>query len=166
MTLFKKIYTNADHILWEHSNFSCSSSKNRIVLSRPLKDKPKRYRVVIPYLQGVSEQLRRATKTFKLPTYFKHTNNCGPISHIACDECDASYIGDMEHLLKAHFFEHHRPNSVTSEVSKHIHTDNTSHTVNLKIVDIIDTEPDWFRIGVKETIYIKVNNPSLNRDSG
>ncbi len=72
----------------------------------------------------------------------------------------------MEHLLKAHFFEHHRPNSVTSEVSKHIHTDNTSHTVNLKIVDIIDTEPDWFRIGVKETIYIKVNNPSLNRDSG
>ena len=50
--------------------------------------------------------------------------------------------------------------------SKHIHTDQPEHTVELDNTEILTTEPRWFERGVKEAIFIRALNPRLNRDGG
>ena len=61
------------------------------------------------------------------------------------------------------FLEHKRP---SSEVSNHVHIESPDHHIDLDEVQILDKEPRWFERGVKEAIYIKVNNPTLNKDGG
>ena len=80
--------------------------------------------------------------------------------------CDASYIGETERSLKARFSEHRRPSSSNSEVAKHIHTEQPDHNVKMDNTRILTTKSRWFERGVKEAIFIKAMNPSLNRDGG
>ncbi|KAI8482915.1 hypothetical protein Bbelb_393330 [Branchiostoma belcheri] len=54
----------------------------------------------------------------------------------------------------------------TSHVSQHIHIESPGHTVDLEGVRILDTEQDYFKRGIKEAIYIRALQPSLNRDWG
>ena len=75
-------------------------------------------------------------------------------------------IGETERSLKTRFLEHRRPSSTTSEVSQHIHIESPGHQVDLEQVKILEREPRYFERGVKEAIYIRVNNPSLNKDGG
>ena len=94
----------------------------------------------------------------------------GPIYGIYCQgqttrgKYKEFYIGETERSLKTRFFEHKRPSSTSSEVSNHIHIESPGHHVDLDEVKILDREPRWFERGVKEAIYIKVNNPTLNKD--
>ena len=90
----------------------------------------------------------------------------GPVYHISCEDCPASYIGETERSLKSRFQEHQRPSSTTSEVSRHIHQDCPNHTVSLRNTKVLAVEPKWFERGVKEAIHIKLERPSLNKDSG
>ena len=145
--------------------------------------RPRKYPVVIPYIQGVSEQLRRIFKGHGIPTYFRPVNTLrqllvhpkdkldnertvGPVYHISCEDCPASYIGETERSLKSRFQEHQRPSSTTSEVSRHIHQDCPNHTVSLRNTKVLAVEPKWFERGVKEAIHIKLERPSLNKDNG
>ena len=98
---------------------------------------------------------------FSLTSSLVSANN-----QISCEECDATYVGETERSLKARFGEHKRPSSTTSEVSKHIHTDNPNHNITLENTKILSVEHKWFERGVKEAIYIRAMNPSLNRDGG
>ena len=41
-----------------------------------------------------------------------------------------------------------------------------AHTVELDNTEILETESRWFERGVKEAIFIRALNPSLNRDGG
>ena len=127
--------------------------------------------------------MRRVFGDFGITTYFKPTNTLrqllvhpkdpvgkekvvGPVYHISCENCDASYIGETERSLKARFGEHRRPSSTTSEVSKHIHSDCPNHSIMLDNTKILAVESKWFERGVKESIYIRALKPSLNRDGG
>ena len=89
-----------------------------------------------------------------------------PVYKISCEECEATYVGETEHSLKARFGEHWRPSSTTSEVSKHIHTDSTNHTIMLENMKIQFVGHKWFKRGVKEAIHIQALKPLLNRDRG
>ncbi|KAI8514594.1 hypothetical protein Bbelb_071850 [Branchiostoma belcheri] len=51
-------------------------------------------------------------------------------------------------------------------VSQHIHIESPGNTVDLEGVRISDTEQDYFKRGIKEAIYIRALQPSLNRDGG
>ena len=93
-------------------------------------------------------------------------NVVGPVYKIKCEECNAVYVGETERSLKARFSEHRRPSSTTSEVFKHIHVDHPQHSVELDNTEVLTTEPRWCERGVKEAIYIRALNPSLNRDGG
>ncbi|KAI8504116.1 hypothetical protein Bbelb_181840 [Branchiostoma belcheri] len=99
-------------------------------------------------------------------------DKCGVIYHISCQAntnrgpCRETYIGETERSLKTRFLEHRRPSSVASEVSQHIHIESPGHTVDLEGVRILDTEQDYFKRGIKEAIYIRALQPSLNRDGG
>ena len=120
---------------------------------------------------------------YSIPTYFKPTNTLhqllvhpkdpvgkdkvvGLVYKISCEDCEATYIGETKRSLKARFGEHRRPSSTTSEVSKHIHTNNPDHTITLENTKILAVEHKWFERGVKEAIHIRALKPSLNRDGG
>ena len=144
--------------------------------------------IVLPYIQGTSDQLKRVFLKRNISVSFKphktirqilvHPKDkpdkkdiCGPIYHIKCDghenqECSKDYIGETERNLKARFMEHRRPSSTSSEVSRHIHDCNPGHGISLDNVKILDREPAWFDRGVKEAIYIRTLKPALNRDGG
>ncbi|XP_078582762.1 uncharacterized protein LOC144865701 isoform X2 [Branchiostoma floridae x Branchiostoma japonicum] len=145
--------------------------------------------VVLPYVKGVSEGLRRIFTSHGIKTCFRPANTlrnilvapkdktpkeqkCGVIYHIKCQgqnirgPCTETYIGETERSLKTRFLEHKRPSSKTSEVSQHIHIESPGHSVSLDKVEILDTEPDFFARGIKEAIYIRALQPSLNRDGG
>ena len=51
-----------------------------------------------------------------------------------------------------------------AEVSKHIHIESPGHVIDIEKVKILDREPRWFERGVKGTIYIRINQPTLNKD--
>ena len=81
--------------------------------------------------------------------------------------CGSSYIGETARSLKARAAEHRRPSSSTSEVSQHLHLDGRPHHhVSLNKIRTLDREEDWFKCGVKESIYIRALKLDLNRDGG
>ena len=133
------------------------------------KERNKKLSVVIPYIKGFSEQIRPVLGKYSIPTYFKPMNTLrqllvkpkdpvdkenvvGLVYKIKCEECEAMYVGDTERSLQSRLNEHRRPSSTSSEVAKHIHTDQPEHTVELDNTEILTTEPRWFEIGVKEAI--------------
>ena len=140
----------------------------------------KKYPVVMPYIHGFSEELRRILKGYDIPAYFKPSNTLrqllvrpkdklqvrGPVYHIPCEDCPASYVGETERLFKARFMEHRRPSSSTSAVSRHIHTTELGHSIDIANAQILEVEPRWFERGVKEAIHIRTLCPSLNKDRG
>ena len=132
--------------------------------------------MVIPYVKGVSEQVRRVMKGYRVKVYFKPTNTLRqilvrpkdkvikervvcPVYHISCDNCGESYIRETRRSLKARFSEHKRPSSVSSEVSKHINCDHPDHSISLNKMKILEVELKWFERRVREAIQIRMNNP-------
>jgi hypothetical protein len=143
--------------------------------------------IVLPYIKGLSDALRRTFGNYGVRVCFKPTQTlrqilvapkdktekkdiAGPVYHIPCQgqtsrgQCSESYIGETERSLKTRFLEHRRPSSTSSEVSQHIHIESPGHRVDLDKVNILDRESRYFERGVKEAIYIRVNQPSLNKD--
>ncbi len=119
--------------------------------------------IVIPYIKGVSEELRRVFKRYEVPTYFKPTNTLrqllvrpkdklkkervvGPVYQIACEKCPATYIGETERSLKQCFLEHRRLSSVTSEVSCHVHLDHPYHSISMGDTKFLEVESKWLSV--------------------
>ena len=48
----------------------------------------------------------------------------------------------------------------------HLHLKATNHTFEDSEVKILSREKSWFERGVKEAIFVKKENPSLNRNGG
>ena len=46
------------------------------------------------------------------------------------------------------------------------HTKETGHSVTLEDLSVLDRDDDWFRRGVREAVYARVHNPSLNKIRG
>ena len=90
----------------------------------------------------------------------------GPVYHISCDDCYATFVGETEQSLKARFLEHQRKSSVGNEMPQHVHMDRPGHRVSLDKVMILTVENRKFKRRVKEMIYIWVVKLSLNKDGG
>ena len=138
--------------------------------------------IVIPYIKGLSEELRHTLKQHGVDNIFKpydtlrqqlsflkdpqkQEDTCGPIYRVTCQgaDCGSSYVGETERTLKSRFVEHLRPSSASSEVSQHIHRDYPGHKVE---VEVLDHEDRWLERGIKGAIYIRVHRSHLNCDTG
>ena len=144
--------------------------------------------ITIPFIKGLTEPLKRIYSNYGVKVCVKPSNTLrqllcapkdktkkdfvsGPVYHIACEgavnsDCPDSYIGETERTLKTRFLEHCRPSNTNSEISRHLHKDCPGHSVNIQNAKILDREPRWFERGVKEAIYIRAEQPSLNKDGG
>ena len=136
--------------------------------------------IVVPYYKGLSESLKGTCNKYGVQIYFKGGNTIrsllmapkdkdpmlkksGVIYRYKCDrvECDEEYIGESSRTFGERFKEHQK---VPSLIFDHYNT--TGHTISLDNFSIVGREDQNLIRTIKEALYIRVNNPSLNRNIG
>ncbi|CAH1242631.1 Hypp6913 [Branchiostoma lanceolatum] len=162
-----------------------SDQSKKTLKCRPLTNRNK-VNITIPYVQGVSEKLRRIFQNFNIATNFKpHSTLRQKLVHpkdrpekgikanviykLKCEEpnCNNMYIGETSRPLKERYKEHCRKsaNRYSSAIYHHL-KHNQGHSFNFESTDILDREERWFERGIREAIYERMYNPALNRKGG
>ena len=87
----------------------------------------------------------------------------GVIYRNKCDrvDCDGEYIGESSRTSGERFKEHLKAPSPI-----HDHFNTTGHNVTTDNFSIVGREDQNLSRLIKEALYIRVNNPSLNRNIG
>jgi hypothetical protein len=142
-------------------------------------DRAKSPLIGIPYIKGVSEPLERVFRKHGVAIYHKpfntirqqlvhpkdptpKDNKSGVIYQIQCKTCSRRYIGETARTLKTRIEEHKKTTS--SAVNEH--QTNTGHEIDWENVKVVGSEDKWMRRKIKESIAIRRDKPSLNRDQG
>ena len=147
-----------------------------------------RIRVSLPYIEGLSDKLRRIFITAGVSVSIKPENKLrsilvhpkdksekgditGSVYHIPCEgsaqDCQSFYIGETERSLWTRFLEHKRPSSVnSSEVARHLHVDSPGHSLDFTNTKVLDRDQRWLERGIKEAVYIRAHKPTLNASPG
>ena len=76
-------------------------------------------------------------------------------------ECDEEYIGESSRTFGERFKKHQK---APSPIFDHFNT--TGHSISVENFNIVGREDQNLRRAIKEALYIRVNNPSLNRNIG
>ena len=135
---------------------------------------------MVPYYKGLSESLKRISGKHGVQVYFKGGNTIkgllmapkdkdpmmkknGVIYRYKCDsvECDEEYIGESSRTFGKRFKEHQK---TPSPIFDHYNT--TGHKISLENFDIVERENQNLMRAIKEALYIRVIDPSLNRNIG
>ena len=136
--------------------------------------------IVIPYTQGLCESIKRICGRYGIQTHFKGgktiknllvspkdkdpmLNQSGAIYRYQCNNLgrDDEYIGETSRTFGERYKEHLKAPSAI-----HHHSTLTGHTTNHNNFQIIGREGHNLARNIKESIYIRVNNPSLNNNIG
>ena len=90
-------------------------------------------------------------------------NQSGAIYWYQCGDlgCDDEYIGETSRTIGERYKEHLKAPSAI-----HCHSNQTGHTTNQNNFQIIGREGHNLARNIKESIYIRVNNPTLNNNIG
>ena len=138
---------------------------------------------VIPYSQGLSEQIRRVLRKHNIRTAFRSglslgklltkvkdpvppEDRSGVVYKISC-LCGDSYIGETGRNANIRIKEHKAACRLArfekSAVAEHAWLD--GHIIEWDQMEILDTTKDLNERKVKEALYIKLS-PQINRDEG
>ena len=136
--------------------------------------------IVVPYHQGLSESIKRTCKKYGIQVHCKggHTiknllmtpkdkdhilNKGGIIYRYKCHrvECDEEYIGESARIFSERFKEHLKPPSPIYD-----HSNISGHNVTVDNFSIVGREDHNIKRAIKEALYIRSNNPSLNKNIG
>ena len=149
-----------------------AQSANHVVQNKGL--------IVIPYTQGLCESIKKICGRYGIQTHFKGSrtiknllvspkdkdpmlNQSGAIYWYQCGDlgCDDEYIGETFRTFGERYKEHLKAPSAI-----HHHSIQTGHTTNQNNFQIIGREGHNLARNIKESIYIRVNNPTLNNNIG
>ena len=136
--------------------------------------------MVVPYYKGLSKSIKRSCNKFGVQVHFKGgltikdllmapkdkdhiLKKSGVIYKYTCNkvECDEEYIGESARLFAERFKEHQKAPSPI-----HDHSIRSGHEVNIDNFSIVGREDQNLTRTIKEALYIRVNNPSLNKNIG
>ena len=138
----------------------------------------------IPYVKGVSEPISRILHSTGLEVAMRpcrtlrqslvhpkdkdeDQDKAGVVYKIKCNDCDAAYVGHTGRHLRERMKEHRRAfekgNSLESGVAEHAMT--SGHSIDWK-PEILDREAYQNRRLIKESLHIKQQAPSMNRETG
>ena len=140
----------------------------------------KRSYMVLPYVKGLSESMKNVGKKHGIQTYFRGgntiksllitpkdkdhiTKKSGIIYRFKCNrvDCDDEYIGESSRTFGERYKEHLKtPSSIYD------HYNITGHETSIENFSIVGREDQNLIRAIKEAIYIRVNNPSINRNIG
>ena len=136
--------------------------------------------ITVPYQRRLSESFKRTCNNHGVQVHFKGgttiknhlmapkdqdpiKNRSGVIYRFKCNrvECDDEYIGESSGTFGERFREHLKAPSPVFD-----HFNITGHQVSLENFSIVGREEQNLMRAIKEALYIRVNNPSLNRNIG
>ena len=136
--------------------------------------------ITVPYNQGLSESFKNIGKKYGIQVHFKSgrtlkdelvapkdkdhiTKKSGIIYRFKCDrlECDEEYIGETSRTFGERFKQHLKAPSPI-----HDHSNISGHTTTLENFSIVGREEQNLSRLIKESMYIRVNGPSLNKNIG
>ena len=109
--------------------------------------------------------------------------NVGVVYKIPCNQCEKVYIGETGRQLETRITEHKKEavkisdrnftrstrTASTNEHHKSAITDHVcqnNHIMNWEASEIVEHERDKFKRWIKESICIRLNTPTMNRDKG
>ena len=136
--------------------------------------------IVIPYPQGLYESIKKICGRYSIQTHFKGSNTIqnilvspkdkdsmvsksGVIYWFQCGDlsCDDEYIGETSRTFGERYKEHLKDLSPI-----HQHSNHTGHPTSHNNFQIIGREGHSLARNIKKSIFIRVNNPTLNRNIG
>ena len=136
--------------------------------------------IVVQYYKGLSESMKRTCNKHGVQVYFKGGNTIrnvlvaakdkdpmlkksGVIYRYKCDrvKCDEEYTGESSRTFGERFKEDQNAPSPI-----HDHFNITGHKISPDNFSIEGREDQNLMRTIKEALYIRVNNPSLNRNIG
>ena len=132
----------------------------------------------MPYNKGLSESFKNICYRYGIQVHFKSgktlkdelvahkdkdhiTKKSGVIYILKCDrlECDEEYIGETSRIFEERCKEHLKAPSPV-----HDHSNTTGHTISLENFSIAGREEQNLSRLIKESMFINVNSPSLNKN--
>ena len=136
--------------------------------------------IVVPYYSGLRESIKKIGSKYGVQVYFKggttiknllmSLNDKDPVqkqSGVICRyqhhwvDCDEEYIGESSKTFGERFREHLKPPSPIYE-----HSNITGHNVTINNFNIVGRENLNLMRTIKEALYIRVNDPSININVG
>ena len=157
-----------------------TKKRNNINQNKSVTDTTQKPHIIVPYHRGLSESFKKAFNNQGMQVYFKGgttiknllmackdqdpmKSRSGVIYRFKCDrvECNDEYIGEPSRTFGERFKEHLK---APSPIFDHFNT--TGHQVSTENFSIVGREEQNLMRAIKEALYIKVNNPSLNRNIG
>ena len=136
--------------------------------------------ITVPYYKGLSESVKKRCSNYGGHVYFKGgttikdllmapkdidpmMKKSGVIYSYKCGrvECDEENIGQSSRTFVERFKEHQK---APSHIFDHFST--TGHSISVENFNIVGREEQNLKRAIKEALYIRVNNPSLNRNVG
>ena len=155
----------------------CQQKKKK---QTPKNKYPAKCHIVVPYSQGIGESVKNICKKHGVDVHFKGgqtlknilvspkdkdniTSKSSVIYSYTCGEidCDEEYIGESGRTFGERFKEHLKAPSPIF-----LHQNNSGHETTLNNFRIIGREGNSLARTIKESMYIRVNNPTLNRNIG
>ena len=140
--------------------------------------------VVLPYIQGLSESVRRILVPLDVRVCFRplqtikqivsrpkdpipDLQKSGVVYRVCCASCSASYIGQTGRRLCQRVDEHRRAVKMADFNSSALaeHAWSTGHQVDWNAV-VLSNPRDATTRSIQEAISIRTTNNTLNRDSG
>ena len=135
---------------------------------------------MVPYIQGISKKFKKLCKSKGIQVYFKGTNTVRTqlvtpkdkdpklqkseiIYHYMCPHinCTEAYIGETGRALGDRVCEH-----LLAPSPIYLHNNSTGYTLNPDCFNIIHKETHTSSRTIKEAMFIRVNDPTLNRNLG
>ena len=151
------------------------------------KKKPKGY-VVLPYVKGVSERLKRVFKKNDINLYHKagttlrqllvhpkdkleKQEQCGVVYEIDCNVCGEAYIGETGRSLSERVEEHQKSiEKCDSKSALSQHQESSGHVVSttplMDSINILEKETREPHRKVLEAMNIRLRGAKLNRNDG
>ena len=140
----------------------------------------RRTHITVPYNRGLSESYKNTCKKYGIQVYLRGgktiknllvapkdrehiTQKSGIIYRYRCNrvEGDEEYIGESARTFGERYKEHLKCPSPIYD-----HSNITGHNTTLDNFSIVGREDQNLMRLIKEAIYIRVNNPSLNKNIG
>ena len=159
---------------------SSHSTNRRTVNSKPTQSTSPKRNIVVPYHQGLSESFKRTCKKYGIQVHLKGgltiknllmapkdkdhiLNKSGVIYRYKCHrvECDEEYTGESARTFAERFKEPQKPPSPIYD-----HSNISGHSVTIDNFSIVGREDQNLKRAIKKALYLRRNNPSLNKNIG
>ena len=179
----KNALMNCKYPTWALNRIQMKTKKkdsDQVTANRTSTNNQKSSYIVVLYCSGLSESIKNIGRKFGVQVYFKGgttiknllmtpkdkdpiQKQSGVIYTYQCDrvDCDEEYIGESSRTFGARFKKHLKPPSPIDD-----HSNITGHNVTINNFNIGGREDLNQMRTIKEALYIRVNDPSLNRNVG